>query len=549
MGVNQGEGSRQARPAVAGLSGRGAVGDSGVRRNDGPGKGSGGRASVGDSGVRRNDGVARRNDGGRRTGGKLTPMQLDRAVGVVVASAAGDALGSQYEFGPGLHDDAVPEFGVGVFGHERGEWTDDTSMAMPILEAAARGESLLDPGTHADIVQRWIEWSATAKDVGAQTRAVLGLLAREGSRQARPAISWAAKVVHDRTGRSAGNGSLMRTGPVALAYLAEGAEAELAEVAGAIAQLTHYEQDNVDAVVLWCLAIRHAVLTGGFEPRVGLPWLRADRRERWAKLIDAATAPGVHPSQFRQSNGWVVTALQGALAAVAGASDVREALYRAVRGGGDTDTVAAIAGALAGARWGATQMPLSWRRLLHGWPGYDANDLTRLAVLAAQGGRPDKTGWPSADTVPSSHFLHTAPRRHPHDDGVWLGSQNALGELPPSVGGVVSLCRVGAREVPSALESVQVWLVDKPGRNNNLDFTLADAADVIAELRQEGTEVFVHCAEARSRTAAVAALYGVRHCGVPLEQAWRDVGHTLPHFAPAEFHREAVARLSKGETA
>lgn len=516
-----------------------------------------GRGAVGDSGVRRNDGVGA---GARRV--KLSARQLDRAVGVVLASAAGDALGSQYEFGPGLHDDAVPEFGVGVFGHERGEWTDDTSMAMPILEAAARGESLLDPGTHARIVQRWIEWSATAKDVGAQTRAVLGLLGREGSRQARPAVSGrdsgvrrndgstsAAKVVHDRTGRSAGNGSLMRTGPVALGYLAEGAEADLAEAAGAIAQLTHYEQDNVDAVVLWCLAIRHAVLIGRFEPRAGLPWLRADRRERWGKLIDSATAPGVHPRQFRETNGWVVTALQGALAAVAGASDLREALYRAVRGGGDTDTVAAIAGSLAGARWGATQVPLSWRRLLHGWPGHDANDLTRLAVLAAKGGRPDRVGWPVADTVPSDGFLHTAPRRHPHDEGAWLGSQNALSKLPPSVGAVVSLCRVGAREVPSGLESVQVWLVDQPGQNNNLDVTLADATDVIAELRREGTEVFVHCAEARSRTAAVAALYGVRHCGVPLEQAWLDVARTLPHFAPAEFHREAVARLSKGETA
>ena len=103
-------------------------------------------------------------------------------------------------------------------------------------------------------------------------------------------------------------------------------------------------------------------------------------------MIDEAMGPSAHPRDFKDKNGWVVAAFQGALAAVAGASGVRDALIRAVRGGGDTDTVAAIAGSLAGAIWGATQVPLSWQRVLHGWPGYRTDDLTRLAMLAARGG-------------------------------------------------------------------------------------------------------------------------------------------------------------------
>ena len=63
------------------------------------------------------------------------------------------------------------------------------------------------------------------------------------------------------------------------------------------------------------------------------------------------------------------------------------------------------------------------------------------------------------------------------------------------------------------------------------------------------TEVFVHCAEARSRTAAVAALYSIRHRGVSPDQAWTDVERVLPGFAPAPFHRAAVVRLSAGATA
>ncbi|HEY4753337.1 MAG TPA: dual specificity protein phosphatase family protein, partial [Candidatus Limnocylindrales bacterium] len=123
------------------------------------------------------------------------------------------------------------------------------------------------------------------------------------------------------------------------------------------------------------------------------------------------------------------------------------------------------------------------------------------------------------------------------------GSQSALGELPDDVDAVVSLSRVGTDEVPAGVESIRVWLIDTPGHNANLDFVLTQAADAIADLRSEGHHVFVHCAEARSRTAAVAALYGARHRGVPLDDAWTDVRGALPYYAPAEFHRRAVERI------
>lgn len=311
-------------------------------------------------------------------------LQFDRAGGVVVASAAGDALGSAYEFGPSLPDEQIPRFGVGIFGHGLGEWTDDTSMAIPLLEAIARGDSLRDPATLSGIASRWWEWSRTALDVGKQTREVLAGIGKVGvDAVTEDFMRERARAVHERGGRSGGNGSLMRTGPVALAYLAPGQEQQLTEAAGRIAQLTHWEDDNIDAVVLWSLAIRHAVLTGELTPRVGLPLVPDDRRPRWAKLIDEAAAPGRHPREFRENNGWVVRAFQAALAAVVGAHDLRDALYRAVRGGGDTDTVAAIAGSLAGALWGASEVPESWRELIHGWPGLRADGLFRLATVAA----------------------------------------------------------------------------------------------------------------------------------------------------------------------
>ncbi|MFL0411122.1 ADP-ribosylglycohydrolase family protein [Microbacterium paludicola] len=465
----------------------------------------------------------------------MNSIQMDRAVGAVLASAAGDALGSQYEFGPALGDDVEIRFGRGHFGHDAGEWTDDTSMAVPILRALADGRSLDDPATLAWILAQWQAWRPTARDVGIQISAVLGSLSPTPTEHEALAASLA---LHESRGRSGGNGSLMRTGPVALGYL-DRDPADLAAAATGIAKLTHWEDDNADAVTLWCLVIRHAILTGELVVRAQLAWIPAERRARWAALLDEAQ--DAHPRDFTQGNGWVVRAFQAAYAAVSGATSLVDAIERAIRGGNDTDTVAAIAGALAGAVYGGTAIPLGWQRILHGWPGLRANDLVRLAVRAIRGGEPDREGWPLADraTVYPGDWLFP----HPHDDGVWIGSIAALDRLPADIDAVVSLCRVGTAQVPPTAESVQVWLIDQPARNANLDFVLTEAADVIAALRAEGKRVFVHCAEARSRTSAVAALYAARHRSVPLAQAWSDIRATLPEFAPQQFLRDAAKRV------
>ncbi|GAA2535873.1 hypothetical protein GCM10009860_15390 [Microbacterium mitrae] len=170
---------------------------------------------------------------------------------------------------------------------------------------------------------------------------------------------------------------------------------ELASAARAVSELTHWEADNASACILWTVAIRHAILTGELDIARGPDLLPADDASRWAEIIDEALAPGAHPRDFRAQNGWVVRAFQGALAAVAGATSLDDAIERAIRGGNDTDTVAAIAGSLAGALWGGTAVPLSWKRKIHGWPGYNANDLVRQAALAARNGRTDGSGWPS----------------------------------------------------------------------------------------------------------------------------------------------------------
>ncbi|OLP01911.1 ribosylglycohydrolase [Mycolicibacterium porcinum] len=303
----------------------------------------------------------------------------DRVEGVLLGTAAGDALGAPYEFQPPRGPELPVEM-VGGGPWEPGEWTDDTAMAIAIAEIAATGTDLRDATAQDKIVSRWYEWSLRAKDVGIQTRQVLHTAAEGGISAARTRD--AAEAVHRQTGRSGGNGSLMRTAPVALAYLND--EDAMVEATRAISDLTHYEPDAADAAALWCCAIRHAVLTAELDVRIGLHHIVSHRRDLWSQRI--AHAEATRPADI-PNNGWVVAAFQAAWSAITttaadglGPEHLRCGLDAAVRAGYDTDTVAAIAGGLLGAAYGASAVPLEWRHVLHGWPGITGRDLVGLAT-------------------------------------------------------------------------------------------------------------------------------------------------------------------------
>jgi ADP-ribosyl-[dinitrogen reductase] hydrolase len=473
---------------------------------------------------------------------ELSTEQVDRAVGTLLANAAGDALGAPYEFEPARGPELeVAMVGGGAFRWDAGEWTDDTSMAIAIAEVAAKGLDLRDEDAQTAIVQRWFDWAKTATDVGNQTRSVLGATGRAGISGANALA--AARDHYERNGHSAGNGSLMRTSPVALAYLDD--EDALAEAAATISALTHYDPDAQEACVLWCLAIRHAVLTGVLDVRIGLNRLADDRRALWADRLDVAERST--PSDFR-NNGWVVEALQAAWCAIhttpvpvddpqAGvfaADHLRLALDAAVRSGNDTDTVAAIAGALLGATWGASAVPGVWRRVLHGWPDLETRGLVQLATRIIK----DDKDFPRPQGP--LRLFH-----HPYDDGVLLGNAQALLELPPDVDAIVSLCRVHDDDLPAGVEQIDVRLVDRtgPDENPHLEFVLTDTVRLVEQLRGEGRTVLVHCHGAYSRTPTIGGLYGARYLPTDGLTALNAVIDAVPEAAPNGAFWDAIERL------
>lgn len=490
----------------------------------------------------------------------LSAAQSDRAAGVLLGLACGDALGAGYEFQSArTNGEPVGMVGGGPYARPWGigEWTDDTSMAIAIAETAATGADLRTKEALDRITARFVEWSLEANDIGSQISTILSAVRSDPTAAA---AQRGAEQLFDRNG-SAGNGSLMRTGPVALSYL--GDEPALLQAAAAVGSLKHAGPDAVEACQLWTSAIAYAVAHGTFDGlRLAVARLPADRAEYWSGLLDHAESVAPHEIA---NNGWVVAAVQAAWSAIsrtpitdndpaAGrfrAAHFADALDAAVRAGHDTDTVAAIAGSLLGARWGASAVPLEWRRVLHGWPGLRGRDLIRLGLLTARGGHPDSSGWPAAAIQHYSGYSYASTLAvHPHDDRVLLSGVQALRDPPAEVSAVVSLCRLGANEVPArgvaADEHVEVWLADRADAtsNPNLDLVLTQAADTVAALREAGHTVLLHCVEARSRTPTVAALYASRHLDVTSDAALGDVLGALPHADPNPGFRAALHRLA-----
>ncbi|HET9058468.1 MAG TPA: ADP-ribosylglycohydrolase family protein [Acidimicrobiales bacterium] len=478
-----------------------------------------------------------------RAAGGVGHYNPDRCAGVLVGSATGDALGAGYEFRTPPTGQAEM-IGGGLGPWAPGEWTDDTQMALCIAEEAATGD--LDA---LKVAGRFLAWYGEhPKDVGIQTSEVLGR-----AEAAADVARCAAERFARHPGSSAGNGSLMRTAAVALGAL--GDDSRLIEMAMEISALTHADPVTGEACALWCIGIDRALREGRLDGvEEGAKLLAPSRRDFWCERIEEARK---RPPASFTPNGWVVTAFQAALSAVwqtpvpadLPARHLQDALQSAVKIGNDTDTVAAIAGGLLGARWGASAVPARWKAMLHGWPGYRASDLARLALLSAWGGEVDGAGWPSTPDMTGYYVdaWYAPPIAVPLDEDEGVVMANVFGVANVDADIVISLCRVGTR-VPAASQRVEVVLMDsdKPADNPNLDFVLDDLASAIATWRDEGKRVAVHCVQAERRTPAVVAAYMAKRNSISGPEAWRRVAAQLPGARENPAFAAALGRLWPG---
>ncbi|MET9829710.1 ADP-ribosylglycohydrolase family protein [Streptomyces sp. NPDC006385] len=303
-------------------------------------------------------------------------LRIERALGAVIGSAVGDALGAPFEFGPeGAFSDRFPEPGqggemCGGGGWEPGEATDDTQMAVLVGESLSECGGLELP----DVFRRFQRWAAAGpKDIGLQTEAVLS-----------SGDPWdMAAALHFQTNqRAAGNGALMRAATSAVHFASHGRDATM-DAARRLAALTHGDRAAWEGTAVFHAVVRIA-LAGG-DPLAALPDTLAavhpDHRERYAVVL----APDWHPDDATEFNGAVWPCLGSAVWALRTTSSYEDAVRAAVDLGGDTDTVAAVTGGLAGAVYGIAAVPERWTMALHvPLPGFSGRtlrvgELTELA--------------------------------------------------------------------------------------------------------------------------------------------------------------------------
>lgn len=300
--------------------------------------------------------------------GPMRPTR--RAAGAVVGSAVGDALGAPFEFGlPGVYARRFPD-GVGTMcgggGWDPGEATDDTQMAVLVAD------SLLECGglEPADVFRRFQRWAVSEpKDIGLQTEDVLT--------NGEPWDLAAARHFQVNR-RAAGNGSLMRATTAAVYFAGAGRSATMA-AARRIAALTHGDRAAWEGTAIYHELIRAAL--AGADPLAAVPdALAAVHPDHWARW-STVLAPDWHPDDATEFNGAVWPCLGSALWALRTTDSFERALGAAIDLGGDTDTVAAVTGGLAGAHYGLHAIPPRWTAPLHvPLPGF-GNRILRTAEL------------------------------------------------------------------------------------------------------------------------------------------------------------------------
>jgi ADP-ribosyl-[dinitrogen reductase] hydrolase len=452
-----------------------------------------------------------------------------RVAGALIGSVVGDALGAPFEFGPpGEFTTRFPAEARGVVtemcgggpqGRQPGEFTDDTQMALLLAGSLVqRGE--LD---EADVFERFRTWAlADPPDIGGQTRAVL--------RSGRPWNAAAAEHAA-RSGHAAGNGSLMRTTPAAIRFAREGRDATM-DAARRISALTHGDPAAGEGCALFAELVRVA-LDGG-DPLAAVPDALAavadEHRDRWAAVLHADWTP----EQATESNRAVWPTLGQAVWALRRGRDFADVLRLVIDLGGDTDTVAAVAGGLAGAVYGIAGIPIRWTSAVHGGiPGH-GDHIWELADLHHLAGALDGGNAPPYE-APELRGLE--PREV--TDGIWAADLAGARLSSPDFA-VVSLCRTGGR-FPHGVQRF-AYLTDDDA-NSELDAVLADVLDDIAALRAEGRPVLVHCFAGQSRTGLVLRAWLRRSRGMSAAEATAYVRERWPHLS--EWNATFTAALER----
>ena len=272
----------------------------------------------------------------------------DRFRGVLLGLATGDALGAPLESQPARTPEhyLTEMVGGGWQQLAPGEWTDATEQTLCIVESLLT-KRVFDPD---DIARRFVVWmQSSPKDIGLHTRRVLDAIQKGDSWEE------ASKENQALDPDNAPNGSLMRSAPLALFFCRH--PEYVASLSPVLSHITHAHPDCEWACVFLNVTLV-ALLTG---------LSKTEAVERAYDAIDGASqalkdrvGQAMGPTCEVAPTGYVLDTLEVALWAFLHTKTFEDAVITAVNRGSDADTVGAVVGALAGARYGMAQIPARW---------------------------------------------------------------------------------------------------------------------------------------------------------------------------------------------
>lgn len=292
----------------------------------------------------------------------VTSYEL-RATGTLLGLAIGDALGAPVEFQRrGSFELVTDMMSGGYFRLPAGAWTDDTAQALCLANSLLENPDF-SAGDFLDRLWGWMERgentsTGIAIGVGQNTLRVMGNYRRTG-----------ALLAPRMPGKSDGNGALMRLAPVASMHWRDSVKA--CQIASAQSRATHHSDLSAGCCEVLASVLSRLIAGQSWDDAIDLA-----PQNSWPDAVkDIALGTWRRkPVEDISSAGFVVHTLEAAIWSVGTTYSFEAALVRAVNLGDDADTVGAVTGQIAGARYGAGAIPERWLSALA-----KADDLSRLA--------------------------------------------------------------------------------------------------------------------------------------------------------------------------
>jgi poly(ADP-ribose) glycohydrolase ARH3 len=280
-------------------------------------------------------------------GGQHVDRPLDAAMGALIGTFVGDALGMPFE---GTPAEAMPEEVEMIEARlGRGTYTDDTQMMIALAEALL----LSDVVDEEELARAFTSAYEPRRGYGAGTRRVIELWGYGVS------VAEAAQRLFGGQG-SLGNGAAMRIAPVAVRFAWD--QVLLDVQARRSARVTHTHPVGVDGAAVQAAAIA-AALRGDPVLATAQAAARTDQLRTKLAQLERLRGQPLEPAAVYAELGSSSAAHESvptAILAAIEADSFASALTYAIRCGGDTDTVGAMCGAIAGARFGHHAIPDRW---------------------------------------------------------------------------------------------------------------------------------------------------------------------------------------------